>query len=71
MCPLAAWENVRKFWLKVDLIMATCMAILDVEFEARGYKRNPGRQINIYKRLNTIIDTLPLNKYHTSPDLVP
>ena len=32
MCPLATWKNVRKFWLKVDLIMATGMAILDVEF---------------------------------------
>ena len=25
MCPLATWENVRKFWLKVDLMMATGM----------------------------------------------
>ena len=32
MCPLATWKNVRKFWLKVDLIMATGIAILDVEF---------------------------------------
>ena len=38
---------------------------------SHGYVPERGRQINIHKRLNTIINNLPLNKYHTSPDLVP
>ena len=56
--------------LEVDMQAVTEVDTPSVPLAGKSVEP-PGRLINIHKRLNTIKNKLPLNWYHTSPDLVP